>query len=103
MENSTVPMRVLDRASLARGLPFGRSAILASMALLLVLADVLPDNHFVDSDSLEFWLAIGFGSAALILAARDRGIEVDWVAWRNRAILLAITMTVSVVGAEYVT
>jgi hypothetical protein len=97
-------MRVIEPAASLRGLPFGRAVVLASLALLLVVADVLPDNHLVDSDSVEFWLAIGLGVSAVILAARDRGMRrIDWVAWRNRAILLAITLGISAIGAEYVT
>jgi hypothetical protein len=96
-------MRVIASTASVRGLPLGRSLILAAMAVLLMMVDVLPDNHFVDSDVIEFWLALGLGAAAVVLAVRDRGLDVDWIAWRNRAILLTITLAFSALGAEYVT
>lgn len=73
------------------------------MALLLVVADVLPDNPLFDADYVESLLAVGFGSLALVLAARDRGLQVAWAAWRNRAILLAVTLLLCAISAEYVT
>lgn len=103
MENSTVAMRVLELGTSVRRLPLGRSLVLATMALLLAVADILPDNHVIDSDTLEFWLAMAFGAAAVALALRDRDVGINWVAWRNRAILLGITLTISAIGAEYVT
>ena len=96
-------MRAPDSIMSVRSLPFGRSVVLAVMAALFVVADVLPDNHYVDSDTLELWLAFGFGVAALIIAAHDRGARTNWVTWRNRAILLIVTLSVSAIGAEYVT
>ena len=96
-------MRVLDYTSSVRGLPLGRSVVLATMALLLTVADVFPDNHYIDADYLESWLAICLGVSAVVLAARDRRIEIDWVAWRNRVILLAITIGLCMASAEAAT
>jgi len=73
------------------------------MGILLIVADWLPANPYADPDLVELWLAIGLGVASLLFALRDRGVRVDWAAWRNRAILLLITLTVCIVGAEYVT
>ena len=73
------------------------------MAILLIVADWLPDNHYVDPDHLEFWLALGVGATALVLALGDRRARIDFPAWRNRFILLAVTLLVSLIGAEYVT
>lgn len=73
------------------------------MAILLLVADWLPDNPIVDPDILEFWLAAGFGAAAFILALRDRGARINWIALRNRLVLLSITVFICLVGAEYVT
>jgi hypothetical protein len=73
------------------------------MALLLAVADVLPDNHLIDSDTVEFWLSVGLGVASVVLALRDRGVQIDWVAWRNRAMLVIITLLVCALSAELVT
>jgi len=72
------------------------------MATLLVVADWLPENSIVDPDRIELWLAVGLGVSALLLAARDRG-AIDLVAWRNRAILLSVTLIVLAIGGEFAT
>jgi len=76
--------------------------VLAAMAILLVVSDWLPENSVVDPDVLEVWLALAFGMAAIALAARDRG-AIDVVAWRNRLVLLTITLVVTAVAAEFMT
>jgi hypothetical protein len=86
-----------------RGLPQGRSLVLAAMATLLVVADWLPENGFVDPDHIEFWLAVGFGTSAIVLAARDRGVPFDVAAIRNRAILLTVTLIVLAITVEFMT
>lgn len=73
------------------------------MALLLVLADFLPDNRFIDSDYLEALLAVGFGLSALVLALRDRGVVIDWAAWQRRFMLLTVTLGICAIAGEYMT
>lgn len=95
-------MRLLDSLPLIRGLPPGRSLVLTATAILLVVADWLPQNGFVDPDRIELWLAVGLGISAILLAACDRG-AIDLVAWRNRAILLSITLIILAIGGEFAT
>jgi hypothetical protein len=77
--------------------------LLAAMAGLLLAADWLPDNPYIDPDIVEFCLALGFGATALVLAFRDRASHVDVAVWRNRLLLITITLTASAIGAEYAT
>jgi hypothetical protein len=103
VENGGVGMRLLDFLPSIRGLPLGRSLVLTAMATLLVAADWLPENGFIDPDFLEAWLATGFSVSAIVLAARDRGVPIDLVAWRNRGILLMITLIILAITAEFAT
>lgn len=96
-------MRLLDFHPAVRGLPLGRSLVLTAMAMLLAVADWLPDNSYVDADRVEFFLSIAFGVSAMVAAARDRGVHIDLVAWRNRFVLLAITLMLTAVAAEFMT
>ena len=100
---NAVGMRLLDSLPSIRGLPLGRSLVLTAMATLLVAADWLPENGFVDPDHIELWLATGFSISAIVLALRDRGHAVELVAWRNRAILLSVTLIVLAIGGEFAT
>jgi hypothetical protein len=84
-------------------MPLGRSLILAVMGILLLVADWLPANPYADPDLIELWLAVGLGAASLVLALRDRGTQLQWTAWRNRAILLSSTLAILAVGAEFAT
>jgi hypothetical protein len=77
--------------------------VLATMAILLAVADWLPNNRYLDADVVESFLTLGFGGAALVLGLRDRGVTVDTARWRRRIILLAVTLLVSAIGAEYAT
>lgn len=103
MENGVRRMTTLPWTTALRRLPPSRSVGLAVMAILLAAADWLPQNTLIDPDVLEFWVSFGCGAAAVILALGDRGVRVDWATWRNRTVLLLITLSVSLVGAEYVT
>ena len=73
------------------------------MAFLLAAADWLPENPYVDPDHVEFWLALGFGAAAIVLAMRDRSVAIDFVAWRRRGLLLIVTIAIAMIAAEFVT
>jgi hypothetical protein len=95
-------MRLLDSFPAIRGLPLGRSLVLMGMATLLAVTDWLPENGFVDPDYIELWLAAGLGISAVLLAARDRG-AIDLAAWRNRAILLTITLIILAIAGEFAT
>ena len=95
-------MRTLSAPASVRELSLARSLVLATMAVLFLVADWLPDNPYVDPDHVELWLALGFGAASLVLALRDRDATIT-AAWRNRLILLMIAGTVSLLSAEYVT
>lgn len=77
--------------------------VLMVMAILLAFSDWLPDNSFVDPDVLELWVAMLFGASAIVLAARDRGVAINFVAWRNRLILLTITLIITALAAELMT
>jgi lysophospholipase L1-like esterase len=95
-------MRTLSAPVSVGELSLARSLVLATMAVLFLVADWLPDNPYVDPDHVELWLALGFGAASLVLALRDRDATIT-AAWRNRLILLMIAGTVSLLSAEYVT
>jgi lysophospholipase L1-like esterase len=103
MENARVGMRLLDSSPSIRGLPLGRSLVLTAMAVLLAVADWLPENGVIDPDVIEFWLTLGFAVSAIVLAVHDRGISINVVAWRDRATLMSITLLISTIGAEFVT
>jgi hypothetical protein len=96
-------MRLTDSRLSVRGLPLSRSLVLMAMATLLAVADWLPENPYVDPDHLELWLSAAFGGAALLLALRDRGVEIPWAEWRNRAIVLLITLGICGAAAEFIT
>jgi hypothetical protein len=103
VDNGRVGMHLLDSYPAIRRLPLGRSLVLTAMATLLAAADWLPENRFVDRDHLEFWLSLTFGLSAILMAIRDRGVRIDVAAWRNRLILLAITLTITAAAGEVMT
>lgn len=96
-------MRLLASFPSARGLPPGRSLVLTAIATLLAVTDWIPENGFIDPDYIEFLLATGLGISAIVLAARDRCLPIDRVAWRNRAILLTVTLIAVAITAEFMT
>ena len=92
------------RVSLSLGeLPAKRSLLLAAMALLIAVADWLPENRWVDPDLLEFCLTVALGMSAIALGLHDRLGPAAIARWRSRALLFLITITVSLVLAEAMT
>ena len=86
-----------------RALPAGRALALIAIATLLTVADWLPDNPYVDPDRLEFALTLALGGTAIVLTLRDRLGAAAITRWRNRVLLLSITMAFSIALAEPVT
>jgi hypothetical protein len=84
-------------------LPAGRALVLIALATLLSVADWLPDNPYVDPDRLEFALTLALGGAAIALTLRDRLAAASITRWRNRALLLSLTIAFSIALAEPVT
>jgi lysophospholipase L1-like esterase len=81
----------------------GRLFILAILAILLLAVDALPDGIVGDRDRLQFLLSLAIGLTALTLSLVDRLTRAQWTALRNRMILMAVTLGISAVGAEYAT
>ncbi len=81
-------------------LPVGRLLILIAAAVVLVAADLLPENRFVDPDALEFSLTVLLGLLALGIAVRDRVSRSTLREWRNRALLSLFAAAVTLVAAE---
>jgi hypothetical protein len=100
---AAVGMRLLDFYPAIRVLPPARALVLTAMATLLAASDWLPENSLVDPDHLEFWLSLGLGLLAIALAISDRGVRVNFAAWRNRFILLTVTLLITSVAAEFMT
>lgn len=86
-----------------RVLPPGRALVLTGVAVLLAVADWLPDNAYVDPDRLEFALTVVLAGAAILMTLRDRLDAADARAWRGRLVLLAITLGFTAIAAEYAT
>lgn len=86
-----------------RALPSGRALVLVAVATLLAAADWLPANTYVDPDHLEFALSLVLGLSGLVLVLHDRMDRAAVVRWRNRALLLAFTLVLSIAAAEPMT
>lgn len=86
--------------SLAFAAP-ARAIVLTAMATLLAAADWLPENRLVDPDQLEFALTVVLGGAAIVVTLRERMETRQLIAWRNRAILLTLTLALSAALAEF--
>lgn len=103
MHNKAVGMPPsLDSLSF-KAIPTGRLLILAGMAMLLVAADTLSEGVFDNPDQLQFALCLAIGATAITMSLVDRMTRGHFVAMRNRAILLMITLAISAIGAEYAT
>ena len=86
-----------------RALTSGRALVLMAVATLLAAADWLPANPYVDPDHLEFALSLVLGLSGLVLVLQDRMDRAAVVRWRNRALLLAFTLAISIAAAEPMT
>ena len=73
------------------------------MATLLAAADWLPENPYVDPDHLEFALSLVLGLSGILLALHDRMDHAAVVRWRNRGLLLAFALVLSIAAAEPMT
>ncbi len=82
-------------------LPLGRSLALIVLASLLAAADWLPDNGVISSDQLELALAIALGGSVILMSIADRADAASMRAWRNRLVLLMITLGVTALAGEY--
>ena len=96
-------MRSFDPSLSIRRLSSAQLLTLTAMAVLLAVADLLPQNPYLDADDAGFALSIIFGVWAILLALRARLTAIDAAAWRNRLILLTITLIVTLIAAEYLT
>ena len=84
-------------------LPLGRSLALLVLSSLLVAADWLPDGSTGNSDQLELALAAALGASVILMSLADRVDAAAVRAWRNRLILLTITLGVTAIAGEYAT
>jgi hypothetical protein len=86
-----------------RALPSGKSLLVIAAASILAVADVLPENHYVDPDMLEFALTVGLGLVAIAISVRDRFGSRVLGEWRNRVLLSLFAFAASIAAAEPVT
>lgn len=86
-----------------RSLPTGRVLVVMAIATLLAAADWLPDNPYVDPDTLELWLTVALAGSAIVMTLADRMDREAVAAVRNRLILLAVTFALLATGAEFTT
>ena len=86
-----------------RVLPLGRLVLVTAAAVLLAVADVMPDNPYVDADILEFTLTVVLGLLAIAISIHDRVGGRDLKEWVNRALLSLCALGVSVIAAEPLT
>lgn len=93
----------LDSLFTFRSLPTGRVLVVMAIATLLAAADWLPDNAYVDPDTLELWLTVALAGTAIVMALADRMDRAAVAAVRNRLILLAVTFSLLAAGAEFTT
>lgn len=94
-------MRLRIQSSLSlRALPVGRSLALTGIALLLAIADWLPENRYVDPDHLEFSLTVALGVWAIALTLHDRLDAGIIVRFRNRALLVMFAVILATGMAE---
>jgi lysophospholipase L1-like esterase len=77
-----------------------RLFILIAVAVLLVAADAIDANAYVDPDSLVLWLTMALGGVALIFSMRDRAEAGALARWSGRALLLLFTLALSMALGE---
>ncbi|HYE88084.1 MAG TPA: GDSL-type esterase/lipase family protein [Vicinamibacterales bacterium] len=80
-----------------------RATALGSLGLLLIVADVLPENRYLDLDVAKFALSVALGLTALTIALRDRLEASDLRVWSQRALLFVITVLGALGAAELMT
>lgn len=93
----------MDSSFSLKTVPPGRAIVLATFAILLLAADWLPDNPYVDPDRLEFTLSVALGVSAVVIALRDRASTADVRRWGARTLLSVGMLAISVAMAEPVT
>lgn len=82
------------------GLPARRLAILLLLMVLLVGSDVLDVVPYVDADTLSFEVEVLLALTALAMSLADRLSADERRAWRNRAILVCVTLALASAAAE---
>jgi len=80
-----------------------RQVILLAVGLMLVAADVFYATADVEPESLVLPLTMALGGFALVFSVRDRTDAAALREWRNRALLLLFTLTISMAFAEAAT
>ena len=83
-----------------RALSLGKLGVVVATGVLLVVADLLPENRFVDPDLLEFALTTALAVTAITIYVRDHVESHVLIEWRNRAILSLCAITAAVGLAE---
>jgi hypothetical protein len=71
--------------------------------VLLAAADWLPDSRVVDPDRLEFVLTLTLASMTIAIGLRERYDARVVARWRNRLLLLACTLALSLPALEFAT
>ena len=87
----------------AGALPYRRLLLLIAAIILLTVADILPENSYIDRDLLEFGLTVALGMLAIAMSIRDRSGRGKLWEWLGRALLGLFAVTVSMVVAEPLT
>jgi len=75
--------------------------VLTILAVLLIVSDALPDDIIGGSERVRFLLSVAIAATAVSIAVYDRMTRAQFVAARNRALLLTVTLAITVVAAEY--
>jgi lysophospholipase L1-like esterase len=80
-----------------------RALILLVLAALLVTADAIRTNPFVDPESLILTLTLALGAAGLVFSVLDRADAAALTRWRNRGFLLLFSLTLTLALGELAT
>jgi hypothetical protein len=96
-------VRLFERLAPVGRLPASRALVLIAAAVLLAAADALPENQYVDREALQLLLATALAVFSIAIALQSRGVRIDVAEWRNRLVVLVITLAVSAAAAEFMT
>jgi lysophospholipase L1-like esterase len=89
-----------ERVDPLESLPAARKRLLVLLGLLLILADLLGPNPFVDPDALALEVEFALGLTALFLALGNRIPGQRLSTLRNAAIASLLSMAIAGVSAE---
>ncbi len=80
-----------------------RLFILIAVGSLLAAANVTGANAYIDPDTLVLTLTLALGGVALVFSVRDRADAGTLARWRNRALLLLVTLAIAIAFGEVAT